>query len=145
MLQRHTKALCGLAWALFCLFLHDDTHVRNGALQRWSLLMQQKWLVRLLFGTSPLLFAFEKLQRNDTFSYAPVGTENAPRFYAPRTASAFAAIKAAHPNIRILAGSTDVGLWDRVPGGGSGRRGAQRTSRQLHVFGRCGCDDGFER
>ncbi|CAJ0851826.1 xanthine dehydrogenase small subunit [Ralstonia flatus] len=52
-----------------------------------------------------------KLQRNDTFSYAPVRTENAPRFYAPRTASAFAAIKAAHPNIRILAGSTDVGLW----------------------------------
>lgn len=52
-----------------------------------------------------------KLQRNDTFSYGPVGTENAPRFYAPRTTSAFAAIKAAHPNIRILAGSTDVGLW----------------------------------
>ena len=51
------------------------------------------------------------LERRDTFSYAPVGTENAPRFYAPRTASAFAAIKAAHPNIRILAGSTDVGLW----------------------------------
>lgn len=51
------------------------------------------------------------LQRKDTFAYAPAGVENAPRFYAPRTVSAFAAIKAAHPDIRILAGSTDVGLW----------------------------------
>ncbi|AST32588.2 xanthine dehydrogenase small subunit [Ralstonia solanacearum] len=51
------------------------------------------------------------LQRADTFCYAPAGIAQAPRFYAPRTLSAFAALKAARPDIRILAGSTDVGLW----------------------------------
>lgn len=51
------------------------------------------------------------LQRTDTFCYAPAGAGNAPRFYAPRTVSTFAALKAANPDMRILAGSTDVGLW----------------------------------
>lgn len=51
------------------------------------------------------------IQRTETFCYAPAGVENAPRFYAPRTVSAFAALKAAHPDIRVLAGSTDLGLW----------------------------------
>ncbi|WP_247572125.1 xanthine dehydrogenase small subunit [Ralstonia solanacearum] len=51
------------------------------------------------------------LQRADTFCYAPAGSAQAPCFYAPRTLSAFAALKAARPDIRILAGSTDVGLW----------------------------------
>ncbi|MGO4329226.1 xanthine dehydrogenase small subunit [Cupriavidus sp. 2TAF22] len=47
------------------------------------------------------------LRRDDTFHYSAGGQH----FYAPRTASAFAAIKAAEPGTRILAGSTDVGLW----------------------------------
>lgn len=47
------------------------------------------------------------LQREGTFHYSAGGQH----FYAPRTASAFAAIKAAEPGARILAGSTDVGLW----------------------------------
>jgi len=47
------------------------------------------------------------LRRDDTFHYSADGQH----FYAPRTASAFAALKAAEPGARILAGSTDVGLW----------------------------------
>ncbi len=47
------------------------------------------------------------LKRGETFHYNAAGQH----FYAPRTADAFGAIKASHPDIRILAGSTDVGLW----------------------------------
>jgi len=47
------------------------------------------------------------LRRGETFHYSAHGQH----FYAPRTAAAFGAIKAAEPGIRILAGSTDVGLW----------------------------------
>lgn len=47
------------------------------------------------------------LRRDDTFHYSADGQH----FHAPRTAADFAAIKAAEPGIRILAGSTDVGLW----------------------------------
>ena len=47
------------------------------------------------------------LKRGETFHYNVAGQH----FYAPRTAAEFGAIKAAEPNIRILAGSTDVGLW----------------------------------
>ncbi|QUN29321.1 xanthine dehydrogenase small subunit [Cupriavidus sp. KK10] len=47
------------------------------------------------------------LKRGETFRYRAQGQE----FFAPRTAAEFGAIKAAQPDIRILAGSTDVGLW----------------------------------
>ena len=47
------------------------------------------------------------LKRGETFHYNVRGQH----FYAPRTAAEFGAIKAAEPGIRILAGSTDVGLW----------------------------------
>jgi xanthine dehydrogenase small subunit len=47
------------------------------------------------------------LRRDGTFHYRAGGQH----FHAPRTAAAFAAIKAAEPDIRVLAGSTDVGLW----------------------------------
>ncbi|CAG2132058.1 Carbon monoxide dehydrogenase small chain [compost metagenome] len=47
------------------------------------------------------------LKRGETFHYSVRGQH----FYAPRTAAEFGAIKAAEPGIRILAGSTDVGLW----------------------------------
>ncbi|WP_322030689.1 xanthine dehydrogenase small subunit [Paraburkholderia sp. J76] len=47
------------------------------------------------------------LERKDTFHY-----ENRGQHYdAPRTVESLAAIKAARPNTRILAGSTDIGLW----------------------------------
>ncbi|SAK74896.1 FAD-binding molybdopterin dehydrogenase [Caballeronia pedi] len=47
------------------------------------------------------------IQRDDTFHYEHAGRQ----FDAPRTAEALAAIKDKNPNVRILAGSTDVGLW----------------------------------
>ncbi len=52
--------------------------------------------------------ALRTLMREDTFHY---GDPSGAFFHAPRTASAFAALKAADPSARILAGSTDVGLW----------------------------------
>jgi xanthine dehydrogenase small subunit len=47
------------------------------------------------------------LQRRDTFHYSAGGAH----FHAPHSISAFAALRQAVPGIRILAGSTDVGLW----------------------------------
>ncbi|PQV52414.1 xanthine dehydrogenase small subunit [Paraburkholderia sp. BL21I4N1] len=48
-----------------------------------------------------------KLQRTDTFHYQHAGQQ----FDAPRTVAALARIKEAEPATRILAGSTDIGLW----------------------------------
>ncbi|MGH8780476.1 xanthine dehydrogenase small subunit [Paraburkholderia sp.] len=47
------------------------------------------------------------LERDDTFHYMHAGRN----FDAPRTIDALAQIKAAQPATRILAGSTDIGLW----------------------------------
>lgn len=47
------------------------------------------------------------IARTQTFEYEHAGQ----RFDAPRTVDALAQIKAARPEARILAGSTDVGLW----------------------------------
>lgn len=48
------------------------------------------------------------MRRTGTFHYRdPSGAW----FHAPRTVDDFAALKAAQPGIRILAGSTDIGLW----------------------------------
>ncbi|WP_321895738.1 xanthine dehydrogenase small subunit [Paraburkholderia heleia] len=47
------------------------------------------------------------LERKDTFHYESRGQQ----YDAPRTVEALAAIKAARPDTRILAGSTDIGLW----------------------------------
>ncbi|MBP0591267.1 xanthine dehydrogenase small subunit [Paraburkholderia sp. LEh10] len=48
-----------------------------------------------------------KLERGDTFHYEC----NGQKFDAPRTVEALAKIMADAPTTRILAGSTDVGLW----------------------------------
>lgn len=47
------------------------------------------------------------LQRTDTFRYEHAGDA----FDAPRTVQALAALKAERPAARLLAGSTDIGLW----------------------------------
>ncbi len=47
------------------------------------------------------------LHRDDTFHYAHAGR----RFDAPRSLDALAALRAENPEARLLAGSTDVGLW----------------------------------
>ncbi|MGY8524983.1 xanthine dehydrogenase small subunit [Paracidovorax citrulli] len=52
--------------------------------------------------------ALRAMRRAETFHYRdPSGAW----FHAPRTVDDFAALKAAQPGIRILAGSTDIGLW----------------------------------
>ena len=55
------------------------------------------------------------LQRHDTFEYrAPVPRGDAfgaTTFRAPLTLDAFARLRAQHSHARLLAGSTDVGLW----------------------------------
>ncbi|MGF6843783.1 xanthine dehydrogenase small subunit [Paraburkholderia youngii] len=47
------------------------------------------------------------LERDDTFQYEHAGQ----RFAAPRTVAELAQIKEQEPAARILAGSTDIGLW----------------------------------
>ncbi len=49
----------------------------------------------------------DTIARDDTFHYEHAGRQ----FDAPRTVEALAKIKAEKPDARILAGSTDVGLW----------------------------------
>jgi xanthine dehydrogenase small subunit len=55
------------------------------------------------------------LQRPDTFEYGAPDARGAAfgssTFRAPVTLDAFATLRAAHPQARLLAGSTDVGLW----------------------------------
>jgi xanthine dehydrogenase small subunit len=70
---------------------------------------------RVPFDRAALAQALQALQRRETFEYAAAdlrgdafGTHT---FYAPVTLDAFAALRAAHPHARVLAGSTDVGLW----------------------------------
>ncbi len=59
------------------------------------------------FDTAPARAALESLRSDETFRYAGTGAE----FVAPKTLEAFAAERLAHPEARILAGSTDIGLW----------------------------------
>jgi len=58
--------------------------------------------------TAPARTALEAMRGDDeTFRYAAGGAD----LVAPRTLEAFAAERQAQPEARILAGSTDVGLW----------------------------------
>ena len=47
------------------------------------------------------------LERTRTFAYEHAGQ----RFFAPTTRAELAAIRLAHPQARLVAGATDVGLW----------------------------------
>jgi xanthine dehydrogenase small subunit len=54
----------------------------------------------------------QALQRSQTFDYTAAGTgAQVQRFMAPTTLDALATLREAHPQARLLAGSTDVGLW----------------------------------
>jgi xanthine dehydrogenase small subunit len=70
---------------------------------------------RVPFDREAVAQALRALQRRDTFEYAAPDVRGdafgAHTFYAPVTLDACAALRAAHPHARILAGSTDVGLW----------------------------------
>jgi xanthine dehydrogenase small subunit len=58
--------------------------------------------------TKPALAALEAMATSETFRYAPAG---GGQFVAPRTLDAFAEERLARPETRVLAGSTDIGLW----------------------------------
>jgi xanthine dehydrogenase small subunit len=58
-------------------------------------------------ATAPARAALEAMRSEQTFRYAAGGTE----LVAPKTLEAFAAERLARPEARILAGSTDIGLW----------------------------------
>lgn len=70
---------------------------------------------RVPFDRGAIAQALQALQRRDTFEYVAPDVRGAAfgehAFYAPVTLDAFAALRAAHPHARLLAGSTDVGLW----------------------------------
>jgi len=62
--------------------------------------------------TAPVVQALQGLQRGDaTFEYAAVRDGRTDHFFAPRTLDELAALREAKPQARILAGSTDIGLW----------------------------------
>ncbi|WP_222105761.1 xanthine dehydrogenase small subunit [Paraburkholderia sp. BCC1885] len=70
---------------------------------------------RVAFDRAAVTEALSPLQRKDTFEYrAPDVRGDAfgtPAFYAPRTLDALADLRVQQPQARIVAGSTDVGLW----------------------------------
>ncbi|AKM29458.1 xanthine dehydrogenase small subunit [Pandoraea faecigallinarum] len=64
-------------------------------------------LPRPEFDRQALARELQALQRGDTLSYE----HNGHVFHAPRTLAELGRLRAAYPDARILAGSTDVGLW----------------------------------
>ena len=56
---------------------------------------------------SALIAALKSLAADDTLS----GTYGERKWFRPRTAAALADVLAEHPDARIVAGATDVGLW----------------------------------
>jgi xanthine dehydrogenase small subunit len=77
-------------------------------------------LPRVWLDTAPVLQALASIASDETFSYAAVHS-SAPRengvpaplhhYHAPRTLDALATLIEQHPQARVLAGSTDIGLW----------------------------------
>jgi len=68
--------------------------------------------------TGPIVDALRAIDASDGFAYeAPnpaVRTDTGPRrdrFWAPRSLDDFAGLREQHPAARLLAGSTDIGLW----------------------------------
>ena len=59
--------------------------------------------------TAPVIEALRTLRSSGTFSYAAPTSPD--RFFAPRTLTELATLRAAMPQAQLLAGSTDVGLW----------------------------------
>ena len=61
---------------------------------------------------TPVVQALRQLQREGTFEYAAPGAHQPiQRFYAPTSLDELATLRAQLPGARLLAGSTDVGLW----------------------------------
>ncbi|CAB3766351.1 xanthine dehydrogenase small subunit [Paraburkholderia solisilvae] len=70
---------------------------------------------RVAVDRAALTRALESIRRHDTFEYTGPDARGAAfgtrAFHAPLTVDAFAQLRARHPQARIVAGSTDVGLW----------------------------------
>ncbi|SAL18898.1 FAD-binding molybdopterin dehydrogenase [Caballeronia telluris] len=62
---------------------------------------------RAAFDREALKASLQGIRRTEGFKYGALGAT----FHAPATLAEFARLRAAHPNARILAGSTDLGLW----------------------------------
>jgi xanthine dehydrogenase small subunit len=58
-------------------------------------------------ATAPVVAGLRALRGNESFAYAARGAS----YQAPRTLAELAAARLARPEARLLAGSTDVGLW----------------------------------
>ncbi|WP_233802778.1 xanthine dehydrogenase small subunit [Paraburkholderia sp. HP33-1] len=70
---------------------------------------------RVALDRDAIAATLRTLQRKDTFEYSAPDTRGAAfgssTYHAPLTLDAFATLRARHPGARIVAGSTDVGLW----------------------------------
>ncbi|TKC91570.1 xanthine dehydrogenase small subunit [Trinickia terrae] len=70
---------------------------------------------RAAFDREKAVRALQAIRRTSTFAYRAPDARGAafgtPSFWAPLTLDAFATLRAEHPRARLLAGSTDVGLW----------------------------------
>jgi xanthine dehydrogenase small subunit len=64
-------------------------------------------LPEVKLDTAPVVAALRQLASDETFAYESRGG----RFFAPKSLDALAALRQASPDARLLAGSTDVGLW----------------------------------
>ena len=58
--------------------------------------------------TAPVIAALKGIDAGDGLHYRPAGADT---FHAPRTLEQLAALREAHPQATLLAGSTDIGLW----------------------------------
>ncbi|WP_208625849.1 xanthine dehydrogenase small subunit [Paraburkholderia susongensis] len=70
---------------------------------------------RVALDREAVVATLRTLQRGDTFEYSAPDARGAAfgssTFHAPLTLDAFATLRARHSAARIVAGSTDVGLW----------------------------------
>ncbi len=71
-------------------------------------------LPTLRLDTAALVKALEALQDDATFTYRAAhgdASSRTDRFFAPKTLTELAGLREQHPDARVLAGSTDIGLW----------------------------------
>ncbi len=64
-------------------------------------------LQRVALVREPVISALEALEKEPALAYQIAGQ----RFFAPRSRTELAALRIEYPEARLLAGSTDVGLW----------------------------------
>ncbi|EKS31102.1 xanthine dehydrogenase small subunit [Afipia felis] len=58
-------------------------------------------------NTKPVVDALQSIRAAST----PISVAGAKKYWAPRTVAEFADVRLAHPEARLLAGATDIGLW----------------------------------